>query len=340
MNRRGKIEMPERPERGGRLRPARGRERVGGVRPGGLRSRLSGGRRVGGGGQAGRERPFLLGCAALVILLTASIIVFISAKGLATFVVNRVSPVEFLFSAQWAPDRPAAEGGPRVGGLPYILGSVAVSVLAVAVATPLSISGAVFAVEVAPCWGQRALQPALEMLAGIPSVVYGWLGLTILVPFVRDHIGGLGFSLLAGFLVLAVMILPTIFTVSADSLRALPVDLKEAAYALGSTRWQTIRRVLLPAARTGIIAGVVLGLARAFGEALAVQMVIGNTRKIPGSLLDPVTTLTSAITMDMPYTVMGSLWNNVLWSMALLLLLISCGFIVAIKLMARRGVKL
>ncbi|MFZ5769408.1 MAG: phosphate ABC transporter permease subunit PstC [Bacillota bacterium] len=286
------------------------------------------------------ERGLLLACAGLVIVLTVSIIVFISTKGLATFLVNRVSPAEFLLSTEWAPDRPAEQGGPRVGGLPYILGSVAVSVLAVMVATPLGLSGAVFAVEVAPRWGQRVLQPALEMLAGIPSVVYGWMGLTVLVPFVREHAGGLGFSLLAGFLVLSVMVLPTIFTVSADSLRALPPDLKEAAYALGSTRWQTIRRVLLPAARSGIIAGVVLGLARAFGEALAVQMVIGNTRKIPTSLLDPVTTLTSAITMDMPYTVMGSLWNNVLWSMALLLLLMSCGFIVAIKLIARRGVKL
>lgn len=286
------------------------------------------------------ERGILLLCAGLVIALTASIVLFIAAKGLTTFLVNRVSPLEFLFSPEWAPDRPPEEGGPRVGSLSYLLGSLGVSTLAVMVATPLSLLGAIFMVEVAPRWGQRVLQPALEILAGIPSVVYGWVGLTLLVPFIRAHLGGLGFSLLAGFLVLAVMILPTILTVSADSLRALPSDLKEAAYALGSTRWQTVWRVLLPAARSGIITGVILGLARAFGEALAVQMVIGNTRQIPTSLLDPVTTLTSAITMDMPYTVMGSLWNNVLWSMALLLLLVSAGFILLIKAVVRRGVKL
>ena len=286
------------------------------------------------------EHGVLLVSAALVVLLTISIVGFISVKGLATFVVDRVNPIEFLFSTKWFPDRPPSEGGPQVGSLNYIAGSIAVSTLAVLVATPLSLLGAIFMVEVAPRWGQHLLRPALEMLAGIPSVVYGWTGLTLLVPFIRVHLGGLGFSLLAGFLVLAVMILPTILTVSADSLRALPTDLKESAYALGSTRWQTVRRILLPAARSGIITGIILGLARAFGEALAVQMVIGNTRQPPFSFLQPMTTLTSAITMDMPYTVMGSLWNNVLWSMALLLLLISCAFIVAIKMVSRRGVRL
>lgn len=286
------------------------------------------------------QKGVLVLCVALVIGLTISIVSFISVKGLTPFVVNRVSPAQFLFSADWAPERSPAEGGPAAGSLAYIAGSVMVSTLAVAVATPLSLLAAVFMVEVAPGWGRRLLQPALEMLAGIPSVVYGWTGLTLLVPFIRTHLGGHGFSLLAGFTVLAVMILPTILTVSADSLRALPPDLKEAAYALGSTRWQTVRRVLLPAARSGIITGVILGLARAFGEALAVQMVIGNTRQIATSFLNPMTTLTSAITMDMPYTVMGSLWNNVLWSMAFLLLAMSCLFIVAIKMVSRRGVKL
>jgi phosphate transport system permease protein len=155
---------------------------------------------------------------------------------------------------------------------------------------------------------------------------------------IRNHLGGYGFSVLAGFLVLSVMILPTITSVSVDTLRALPVQWKEAAFSLGSTRWQTIRLVLVPAARSGLITGIVLGMARAFGEALAVQMVIGNTRLIPTSFLDPVITLTSAITMDMGYTVMGSLWNNVLWTMGLLLLLISFIFILIIKIVSRRGV--
>ncbi|MBE3589009.1 MAG: phosphate ABC transporter permease subunit PstC [Thermoanaerobacteraceae bacterium] len=283
----------------------------------------------------GRLVAFL--AAALVVVLTLAIIYFIGAKGLATFVVNKVSVSEFLFSSHWWPDRPVEQGGPMVGSFPFILGSILVSLLAVAISAPLSIIVAVFMAEIAPGWGQRVLQPAIEILAGIPSVVYGYVGLSLLVPFIRNHIGGGGFSVLAGFIVLSIMILPTIISVSTDSLRSLPPQWKEAALALGSTRWQTIRLVLVPAARSGLITAIVLGLARAFGEALAVQMVIGNTRTIPHSILDPVMTLTSAITIDMGYTIMGSLWNNALWSMALLLLLMSFFFILVIRVVVRGG---
>lgn len=277
------------------------------------------------------------GAALLTILSTIVIIIFISTKGLSTFIDTGISVKNFLFSTNWFPDRAVEEGGPQVGVLAFLLGSVVVSLLAVLVSAPLSIACAVFIQEIAPFWGQRLLQPAIEILAGIPSVVYGYIGLSLLVPFIRNNAGGLGFSVLAGFLVLSVMILPTIVSVSTDTLRALPREWKEASYALGSTRWQAIRLVLLPAARSGLITGIVLGLARAFGEALAVQMVIGNTRKIPSSILDPVITLTSAITMDMGNTPMGSLWNNSLWTMGLLLLLISCCFILIVRLVVKRG---
>lgn len=284
---------------------------------------------------AGKALAFL--CAGLVIVLTGAIIYFLGAKGLSTFFINGVSIKEFLLGTQWWPDRPPEQGGPVVGSFPFILGSVIVSLLAVCLSAPLSVIVAVFMVEIAPTWGQRLIQPAIELLAGIPSVVYGYIGLSVLVPFIRNHFGGQGFSILAGFLVLSVMILPTMISVSTDSLRALPEQWKHAAVALGSTRWQTIRMVLVPAARSGIITGVVLGLARAFGEALAVQMVIGNVRQVPSSLLDPVITLTSAITMDMGYTIMGSLWNNALWSMAIILLIMSFFFILVIRLVSRRG---
>lgn len=277
------------------------------------------------------------GAALLAIVSTIVIIIFISTKGLSTFINTGISVKDFLFSSQWLPDRAVEDGGPQVGVLAFLIGSVVISMLAVLVSAPLSIACAVFIQEIAPFWGQRLLQPAIEILAGIPSVVYGYIGLSLLVPFIRNNIGGLGFSVLAGFIVLAVMILPTIVSVSTDTLRALPQEWKEASYALGSTRWQAIRMVLLPAARSGLITGIVLGLARAFGEALAVQMVIGNTRKIPTSILDPVITLTSAITMDMGNTPMGSLWNNSLWSMGLLLLMISCSFILVIRFVVRRG---
>lgn len=283
----------------------------------------------------GQRIAFL--CALMVILLTLAIVIFICSKGLSTFFVNHVSLKEFLFSTEWAPDRTMEEGGPRVGALTFIFGSLAISTLAVLISAPLSFITAIFMVEIAPGWGQRILQPTIELLSGIPSVVYGYIGLSVLVPFIREYLGGLGFSLLAGVMVLSVMIIPTIVSVSVDSLRSLPSHLKEAAYALGSTRWQTIRLVLIPAAKTGLFTGVVLGLARAFGEALAVQMVIGNTKQIPQSLLDQVTTLTSGITMDMGYTVVGSLWNNTLWSMATILLLMSFCFILLIRIIAKRG---
>ncbi len=277
-------------------------------------------------------------CAITVIAITISIVIFISAKGLSTFFVNGVSLREFLFGTQWWPDRPLEEGGPLVGSFSFIVGSLIISLLAVAISAPLSIIVAVFMVEIAENWAYRILQPAIEMLAGIPSVVYGYVGLSLLVPFIRENLGGTGFSILAGFLVLSVMILPTIISVSADALRSLPGEWKEAALALGSTRWQTIRHVLIPAARSGIMTGIILGLSRAFGEALAVQMVIGNTRKLPTSILDPIITLTSAITIDMGYTITGQLWNNALWSMALLLLIMSLFFIMMIRIFSRRGV--
>lgn len=283
----------------------------------------------------GRSLSFI--CAAIVIIITLSIVIFIVSKGLSTFLVNKVSLKDFLFTTQWHPDLSAAQGGAKVGALTFIFGSLAASLLAVLVSAPLSIIAAVFMVEIAPGWGQRVLQPSIEILSGIPSVVYGYIGLSVLVPFIRNSLGGLGFSLLAGVLVLSVMIIPTIVSVSVDSIRTLPGYLKEAALALGSTRWQTIRLVLIPAAKTGLFTGVILGLARAFGEALAVQMVIGNTTRISHSLLDPAITLTSEITMDMGNTTAGSMWNNALWSMGMILLLMSFLFILVIKLVVKRG---
>lgn len=276
-------------------------------------------------------------CAGLVIILTVSLIYFVGVKGLATFFVDGASIKDFLFGDRWMPEPSPEQGSPSIGSLPFISGSLIISLLAVCISAPLSIIVAVFITEIAPHWGRKFIQPTVELLAGIPSVVYGYIGLSVIVPFIREVFGGQGFSVMAGFLVLSVMILPTIISVSTESLRALPEQWKHAAIALGSTRWQTIRLVLIPAARSGLVTGIVLGLARAFGEALAVQMVIGNVRKIPGSILDPAITLTSAITMDMGYTVMGSLWNNALWSMALILLSISFFFILTIRLISRRG---
>ena len=191
--------------------------------------------------------------------------------------------------------------------------------------------------EIAPSWGRKVLQPVVELLVGIPSVVYGFIGLTVLVPFI-SHLktSGSGHSLLAGTIVLAVMILPTVTSISTDALSSLPKSLREGSYALGATRWQTIRKVLIPAALPSLLTAVVLGMARAFGEALAVQMVIGNSRNLFESLLDPAGTLTTIITLNMGHTTYGSVENNTLWSMGLVLLIMSFLFILLIRYLSSR----
>ena len=147
----------------------------------------------------------------------------------------------------------------------------------------------------------------------------------------------MGYSLLAGVLVLSLMILPTIATLSIDAIKTIPMDHIEASYGLGATRWQTISRVIVPGAKSGILTGVVLGIARAFGEALAVQMVIGNTVKIPDGILSSMSTLTSIITMDMANTVSGTAWNDALWTLALILLIISFIFILIVRRIEKRS---
>jgi phosphate transport system permease protein len=190
---------------------------------------------------------------------------------------------------------------------------------------------------ISPKFGEKVLIPVLEILVGIPSVVYGFLGVTILVPLIRNTVGGVGFSLIAGIIVLSIMILPTIASIASDAVRAVPRTYLEASYGLGSTRWQAIKLAIVPAAKTNILTAIVLGLARAFGEALAVQMVIGNTVKFPNGIFDPTATLTGILTMDMANTLNGTAWNNTLWTLAMILLLISFLFILVIRLIGRKG---
>lgn len=208
---------------------------------------------------------------------------------------------------------------------------------AVIISAPIAITLAVFVNVISKGLGNKLIKPSLEILVGIPSVVYGWVGISVLVPFIKNHIGGMGFSLLAGILVLSLMILPTIATLSIDAIKSIPREHIEASYGLGATRWQTIKNVIIPGAKSGILTGVVLGVARAFGEALAVQMVIGNAVKIPNGLLSSSSTLTSILTMDMANTVGGTAWNDALWSLALILLVISFLFILAIRKIEKRS---
>jgi phosphate ABC transporter permease protein PstC len=182
-----------------------------------------------------------------------------------------------------------------------LLGSLLVTGGALAVGVPLSLLCAVFLSEVAPARVAGLVKPAIEVLAGIPSVIYGFIGLIVLVPLIRTCLGGPGFSVLAAAVVLGVMILPTLTSISYDALRAVPDAYREGAAALGATRAQAIRMVLLPAARRGIVVAMILGLGRALGETMAVIMVAGNATMIPSSLLDPVRTLTTNIALELGY---------------------------------------
>ena len=275
------------------------------------------------------NRAIFVFCAAWVAITILAVVLFVGKQGLATF--GEVSPGGFFFSPRWAP----TEG--EFGALTFIVGSAATTIMAIVLAWPLGLATAVFMVKLAPRAGREVVRQAIDLLVGIPSVVYGSVGLTVLVPWLRTHFGGAGFGLLAAALVLAVMILPTIVGLSVSALQALPGTLDEAALALGATRWQSIWRVLLPAARPGLMTAVVLATARAAGEATAVQMVIGNTPLLPRTFVNPTATLTSEIIVEMTTTPFGSTWNNALFLMSFLLLAMSLVTILVLRWLGRGG---
>lgn len=265
-----------------------------------------------------------------VIVLTLVIGAFLIYKGSDTFLKFGHSIGEFLGSADWEPVD-GSEGGGKTGALIFIAGSLVTCGLALLIATPFALGSAVFMTEISPAFGERFYRPVVEIFAGIPSVVYGWVGLTVLVPAIKTVFHRqVGHSVLAAALVLAVMIFPTITSVSADAIAAVPEECRNAAYGLGSTRWQAIWRVIVPAASSGVITGVILGLARAFGEALAVAMVIGQTTALPSSIFSTTKTLTTEIAAQMGNAMEGGELKSALWTMALLLFLISLLFITLI----------
>ncbi len=284
-------------------------------------------------------RSVITACGMLIIILTLAIGAFLIYKGVGTFTVFHHSVAEFLFSPDWNPADDFTGGG-HVGAAIFIFGSISICMLALLISAPFSIAAAIFMAEISPRLSEKIFQPAVEIFIGIPSVVYGWVGVTVLVPFLERvfHLP-YGFSVLAGALVLAVMIFPSITSVSADALRSVPEEYKEAAYGLGSTRWQVIWRVLLPAARPGVLTGIILGLARAFGEALAVAMVIGKKLAFPENIFSPTNNLTSAIASDMGGAAEGGEYNLALWTMALLLLLISYAFILLVRKISEKQVR-
>ncbi|GBG97051.1 phosphate ABC transporter permease subunit PstC [Lactococcus termiticola] len=282
----------------------------------------------------GKTLTFL--CIALIVFVVGLILVFVAEKGLSTFFVNGVNPLNFLFGTNWMPGSIGPDGKPAVGALPMFSGSLIVTILSALIATPFAIGAGIYMTEISPKYGSKILQPVIELLVGIPSVVYGFIGLTVIVPLIRGAFGGTGLGLLSGVFVLFVMILPTVTSMTVDALKAVPGHYREASLGLGATRWQTIWRVLLRAATPGILTAVIFGMARAFGEALAVQMVVGNAVTMPKNLISPASTLTSILTSGIPNATPG-IQLNALWSLALLLLLMSLVFNLIMRAIAKKG---
>ena len=236
---------------------------------------------------------FLL-CACISILAVAVICIFIFANGVPA--IGKIGFTDFIFGTHWRPN------SGEFGIFPMIVASIYVTAGAIVIGVPIGILTAVFLACYCPKKIYKVIKPLINLLASIPSVVYGFFGLVVLVPFIRDNIGGNGTgSILTASILLGIMILPTIITVSESAIRAVPDSYYEGSLGLGATHERTVFREILPAAKSGILAGIVLGIGRAIGETMAVILVAGNQAIIPDSVLSGVRTLTTNIVMEMGY---------------------------------------
>jgi phosphate transport system permease protein len=260
------------------------------------------------------SRRMIFISALVAILLVFLIGLFVIQQGIPAL--RSIGILKFLFGTVWRP------GIGEFGILPMILGSVYVTIGALLLSAPLGIACAIFLAEVAPYHVRNVVRSAVELLVGIPSVVYGLVGMVVIVPLIRE-IGGNGYSVLAAIIVLTVMVLPTVISISEDSLRRVPMGYKEGALALGATKWQTIWHVTLPVARSGIVAAVILGMGRAIGETMAMIMVIGNAIRFPTSPLDPARTLTGNIAVEINYA--SGIHESALFATAIVLFLLIMG---------------
>lgn len=238
------------------------------------------------------EAVFLI-CACVSILCVALICIFLFANGIPA--IQKIRAFDFLLGKKWKP------GNDIYGIFPMILGSIYVTAIATLIGVTIGIFTAVYLAKFCPPKIYKILKPGVELLAGIPSVVYGFFGLCVIVPFVRDYIGGDGMSMLTASILLGIMILPTIINVSESAIRAVPDKYYQGSLALGATHERSVFRTVVPAAKSGIMAGIVLGIGRAVGETMAVIMVAGNQARMPKGLLKGIRTLTTNIVMEMGY---------------------------------------
>lgn len=259
------------------------------------------------------------------LLFLFLIFIFILIEGSPLFI--KVGLKNIILGFKWAPTKGS------FGIFPMIISSFLVTFGALVIGAPLGLSCAIYLSEYSGKRLKMILKPALELLAGIPSVVYGFLGVIYIVPIIRNYLGGSGFSLLSTSIVLGIMILPTIISISFDSLVSVPRSYREGSYAMGATKWQTIYKIVVPSARSGILASFILGMGRAIGETMAVIMIAGNALKIPMNITDPLRTLTGNIALELAYATGDHRLG--LFSTGMVLLVI----IMALNYMANFGIK-
>lgn len=238
------------------------------------------------------EIIFLI-AAGFSILAVLLICLFLFANGIPAM--HKIGLTNFMFGTKWKP------GNDLYGIFPMIAGSLYVTAGAILTGVPVGLMTAIFLSKFCPKWLHKMLKPAIDLLAGIPSVVYGFFGLMVIVPFVRNVFGGNGSSILTASLLLGMIILPTIISVSETALNAVPQSYYEGSRALGATHERSVFLTMLPAAKSGIMAGIILGIGRAIGETMAVIMVAGNQARLPDSVLKGVRTLTANIVIEMGY---------------------------------------
>jgi len=259
---------------------------------------------------------FISGLASIFFVVL--IFLFLLKEGLAVF--KTVSPFKFLLGKNWYPISEPSQ----LGILPLILGSLLVTVGAAIISVPIGVACAIYIAEVVPLKAKEILKAAIELLAAIPSVVLGFIGMVTLVPWMRILFKlPTGLTALSGSIMLAFMAMPTIVSIAEDALYSVPKTYKEGALALGATHWQAIWRVMLPAASSGILAAVMLGIGRVIGETMAVMMITGNAALIPHSILQPVRTLTATIAAEMGEAVVGSEHYFALFAIGIVLFVIS-----------------
>ncbi|HIW10960.1 MAG TPA: phosphate ABC transporter permease subunit PstC [Candidatus Rikenella faecigallinarum] len=293
--------------------------------------------------ELGDELQFIPQCLSKIIADHPGMIAFFPDTYLAEDFAGRIidkrniTPGEFFLGDEWFP---TATPAPLFGIVPLVMGTLWVSLAAILFALPLGMAVAIYMAELANDKVRKVLKPVIELLAGIPSVVYGFFGLVVIVPLIQQLFGlPVGETALAGSVILAIMALPTIITVAEDSIRNVPRAVKEASLALGATQWQTIRRVVLPYSVSGIMAAVVLGIGRAIGETMAVLMVTGNSAIIPHGLLEPVRTIPATIAAELGEAPNGGVHYEALFLLGCILFVITLIISITAEMMAAKKPK-